>query len=128
MKSWNLKKLIVINLIVLNMAIIFLTVAFILLPTKTLAIAPENLPAIEPNNTTPPIELETPEKLSRRNRKYEYQVRATPGFITSEQDRVAIESALNNFGEDGWELSQTDAIFNSQTGAGLYIFIYKRER
>lgn len=127
MKNLNLKKLIVINLIVLNVAIIFLSAALIFLPTRSLATTSEIVPPIE-SNTAEPMQLEIPEKLSRRGSKYEYKITYTPGFVRSEPDRDALERALNNLGDDGWELFQTDAIFNPTSGQGLHIFIYKREK
>ena len=127
MKNLNLKKLIVINLIVLNLAIIFLATALVLLPTRSLATTSEIVPQIE-SNTAEPMDLEIPEKLSRRGSEYEYKITYTPGFVGSEPEKDALERALNNLGNDGWELSQTDAIFNPSTGQGLHIFIYKREK
>ena len=127
MKNLSLKKLIVVNLIVLNVAIIFLTAAFVLLPTRSLATTTEIAPQIE-SNSTQPMELDIPEKLSRRGNKYEYKITFTPGFVSSEQEQDVLERALNNLGDDGWELFQTDAIFNPTSGSGLHIFIYKREK
>ena len=127
MKNLSLKKLIVVNLIVLNVAIIFLTAALIFLPTRSLATTSEIAPQIEPN-TAQPMDLEIPEKLSRRGDEYEYKITYIPGFIRSDAERDAVERALNNLGDDGWELSQTDTVFNPTSGQGLYIFIYQREK
>lgn len=127
MKNLSLKKLIVINLIVLNVAIIFLTAAFVLLPTRSLATTTEIAPQIE-SNRAQPMELDIPEKLSRRGNKYEYKITYTPGFVGSDPERDVLERALNNLGDDGWELFQTDAIFNPTSGSGLHIFIYKRQK
>ena len=127
MKNLNLKKLIVINLIVLNLAIIFLTAALIFLPTRSLATTSEIAPQIE-SNTAQPLDLEMPQKLSRRGDEYEYKITYTPGFIRSDAERDVLERALNNLGDDGWELAQTDTVFNPTSGQGLYIFIYKREK
>ncbi|MDY6807114.1 MAG: DUF4177 domain-containing protein [Cyanobacteriota bacterium] len=127
MKNLSLKKLIVVNLIVLNVAIIFLTAAFVLLPTRSLATTTEIAPQIE-SNRAQPMELDIPEKLSRRGNKYEYKITYTPGFVGSDPERDVLERALNNLGDDGWELFQTDAIFNPTSGSGLHIFIYKRQK
>jgi hypothetical protein len=127
MKDLNLKKLIVVNLIVLNVAIIFLTAALIFLPTRSLATTSEIAPQIE-SNTAQPMDLEIPQKLSRRGDEYEYKITYIPGFIRTDAERDAVERALNNLGDDGWELSQTDTVFNPSSGQGLYIFIYQREK
>ncbi len=128
MKNLSLKKLIVFNLIVLNLAIIFLTTALVFLPTRSLAITTEVAPEMESNTAEPMMELDIPEKLSRRGNKYEYKITYTPGFVGSDPERDVLERALNNLGDDGWELFQTDAIFNPTSGSGLHIFIYKREK
>jgi hypothetical protein len=127
MKDLSLKKLIVVNLIVLNVAIIFLTAALIFLPTRSLATTSEIAPQIE-SNTAQPMDLEIPQKLSRRGDEYEYKITYIPGFIRTDAERDAVERALNNLGDDGWELSQTDTVFNPSSGQGLYIFIYQREK
>ncbi|NEP44259.1 MAG: DUF4177 domain-containing protein [Okeania sp. SIO2H7] len=92
-----------------------------------MATTTEVLPKIE-STTAETMDLEIPELLSRRGSKYEYKITYTPGFIRSDAEQDAVERALNNLGDDGWELSQTDAIFNPTSGQGLYIFIYKRQK
>ncbi|MEM1167657.1 MAG: DUF4177 domain-containing protein [Cyanobacteria bacterium P01_H01_bin.35] len=125
MRDWNLNKLIVINLIFLNIAIIFLAVALIFSPNQTLATSISEVKG----KTESKIELINSEKLSQgRGRKYEYKVEYQFGFPQSEQERDNYIEALNDAGKDGWELSQTDVVFNPTNGQGLYILIFKRER
>ena len=125
MKNWNLNKLIVINLIVLNIAIIFLAVTLIFSPTKSLATSiPQTIPKTEQK-----IESINWEKLSQgRGRKYEYKVEYQFGFPQSDEERDRYTEALNEAGKDGWELSQTDIVFNPTNGQGLYILIFQREK
>ncbi|MEB3341928.1 DUF4177 domain-containing protein [Okeania sp.] len=125
MREWNLNKLIVINLIILNIAIIFLAVALIFSPYQTLA---TSLPETK-EKTEPKIESINSEKLAQsRKIKYEYKVEYQFGFPQSEQERSQYTEALNNAGKDGWELSQTDVVFNPTNGRGLYILIFKRQK
>ncbi|NEO54706.1 MAG: DUF4177 domain-containing protein [Okeania sp. SIO3B5] len=125
MRDWNLNKLIVINLIVLNIAIIFLAVALIFSPNKTLATSiPETTPKIEQK-----IEAIESERLSQgRGRKYEYKVEYQFGFPQSNEERDRYIEALNDAGKDGWELTQTDVVFNPSSGRGLYILIFKKDK
>ena len=125
MRDWNLNKLIVINLIVLNIAIIFLAVALIFSPNKTFATSiTETTPTLEQK-----IESFESEKLSQgRGRKYEYKIEYQFGFPQNDQDRDLYTKALNESGKDGWELSQTDLVFNPSNGQGLYILIFEREK
>ncbi|NES04726.1 MAG: DUF4177 domain-containing protein [Okeania sp. SIO2F4] len=125
MREWNLNKLIVINLIVLNVAIIFLAVALIFSPNQTLA---TSIPQLQ-GKTESKIELMNSEKLSQgRGRKYEYKVEYQFGFPQSEEERNNYTKALNEAGKDGWELSQTDVVFNPTNGQGLYILIFQRQK
>ena len=125
MREWKLNKLIVINLIVLNVAIIFLAVVLIFSPNQTLA---NSIPKPQ-GKTKSNIELINSEKLSQgRGRKYEYKVEYQFGFPQSEQERDNYTKALNEAGKDGWELSQTDVVFNPSSGRGLYILIFAREK
>ena len=125
MREWNLNKLIVINLIFLNIAIIFLAVALIFSPNQTLATSISEVKG----KTDSKIELIDSEKLSQgRGRKYEYKIEYQFGFPQSEQERDNYTKALNEAGKDGWELSQTDVVFNPTNGQGLYILIFQRER
>ncbi|MGD1806062.1 DUF4177 domain-containing protein [Dapis sp. BLCC M126] len=125
MREWHLNKLIVINLIFLNIAIIVLAVALIFAPNQTLA---TSIPKPQVK-TESKIELVNSEKLSQgRGRKYEYKVEYQFGFPQSEQERDNYTKALNEAGKDGWELSQTDVIFNPTNGQGLYILIFQREK
>jgi len=125
MRDWNLNKLIVINLIFLNVAIIFLVVGLIFSPYKTLA---TSIPGTK-GNTESKIESIDSEKLSQgRGEKYEYKVEYQFGFPQSEQERDNYTEALNEAGKDGWELSQTNVVFNPSNGQGLYILIFKRQR
>jgi len=125
MKDWNLNKLIVINLIVLNIAIIFLAVALIFSPYKTLA---TSIPKTQ-GKTESNIESINSEQLAQsRKKKYEYKIEYQFGFPQSEQERGRYTEALNNAGKDGWELSQTDVVFNPTNGRGLYILIFKRQK
>ncbi len=125
MREWNLNKLIVINLIFLNIAIIFLAVALIFSPNQILA---TSIPEAQ-GKTESKIELINSEKLSQgRGRKYEYKIEYQFGFPQSEQERDNYTKALNEAGKDGWELSQTDVVFNPTNGQGLYILIFQRER
>lgn len=125
MRNWNLNKLIVINLIILNITIIFLAVALIFSPNKTLATSiPQTTPNIEQK-----IESINSEKLSQgRGRKYEYKVEYQFGFPQTDTERDRYTEALNSAGKDGWELSQTDVVFNPSNGQGLYILIFEREK
>ncbi|MGB3510625.1 MAG: DUF4177 domain-containing protein [Microcoleaceae cyanobacterium] len=125
MKNWNLNKLIVINLIVLNIAIIFLTLALIFSPNKTLATSiPETTFKTEQR-----IESINSEMLSQgRGQKYEYKIEYQFGFPQSDPERDRYTEALNEAGKDGWELGQTDVVFNPSTGQGLYILIFKRQK
>ena len=126
MRQWNINKLIVINLIVLNVAIIlFATVALIFLPNQTLA---TSTPQVQ-EKTESKIELINSEKLSQgRKRKYEYKIEYQFGFPQSEEERGRYTEAFNNAGQDGWELTQTDVVFNPSSGEGLYILIFAREK
>ncbi|MDJ0519188.1 MAG: DUF4177 domain-containing protein [Trichodesmium sp. MO_231.B1] len=125
MREWNLNKLIVINLIVLNVAIIFLAVALIFSPNQTLATSISKLQG----KTESKIEFINSEKLSQgRGRKYEYKVEYQFGFPQSEEERDNYTKALNEAGKDGWELSQTDVVFNPTNGQGLYILIFQRQK
>ncbi len=125
MREWKLNKLIVINLIVLNVAIIFLAVVLIFSPYKTLATSISGAKGKTESN----IELINSEKLSQgRGRKYEYKVEYQFGFPQSEQERDNYTKALNEAGKDGWELSQTDVVFNPTNGQGLYILIFQRQK
>ncbi|MGD1712819.1 DUF4177 domain-containing protein [Dapis sp. BLCC M172] len=125
MREWNLNKLIVINLIFLNIAIIFLAVALIFSPNQTLATSISEAQG----KTDSKIELINSEKLAQgRGKKYEYKVEYQFGFPQSEQERDNYTEALNDAGKNGWELSQTDVVFNPTNGQGLYILIFKRER
>ena len=125
MREWNLNKLIVINLIVLNVAIIFLAVVLIFSPNQTLATS-----ILEAKGKTEAkIESVNSEKLSQaRGIKYEYKVEYQFGFPQSEQERDNYTKALNEAGKDGWELSQTDVVFNPSNGQGLYILIFERQK
>ena len=123
MRELNLNKLIVINLIFLNIAIIFLAVALIFLPNQTLATSISGAK----EKTESKIELINSEKLSQgRGRKYEYKVEYQFGFPQSEEERDNYIKALNEAGKDGWELNQTDVVFNPSNGQGLYILIFRR--
>ncbi|MGD1703226.1 DUF4177 domain-containing protein [Dapis sp. BLCC M229] len=125
MREWNLNKLIVINLIVLNVAIIFLAVALIFSPNQTLA---TSIPKPQ-GKTESKIEFINSEKLSQgRGIKYEYKVEYQFGFPQSEEERDNYTKALNEAGKDGWELSQTDVVFNPTNGQGLYILIFQRQK
>ena len=125
MREWNLSKLIVINLIILNVVIMFLTVVLIFSPYQTLA---TSIPKPQ-GKTESKIELINSEKLSQgRGRKYEYKVEYQFGFPQSEEERERYTEALNNAGKDGWELTQTDVVFNPSSGRGLYILIFAREK
>lgn len=125
MREWNLSKLIVINLIILNVVIMFLTVVLIFSPYQTLATSiPKPQEKIESK-----IELVDSEKLSQsRGRKYEYKVEYEFGFPQNEQEKDNYTKALNQAGKDGWELSQTNVVFNPTNGQGLYILIFKRQK
>ncbi|NEQ37207.1 MAG: DUF4177 domain-containing protein [Okeania sp. SIO3I5] len=125
MRDWNLNKLIVINLIFLNIAIIFLAVGLIFSPYQTLAIS---IPETQ-GKTESKIELINSQKLSqRRGKKYEYKVEYQFDFPNSEGERDRYVEAFNNAGKDGWELTQTDVVFNPTNGQGLYILIFVREK
>ncbi|MDJ0555999.1 MAG: DUF4177 domain-containing protein [Microcoleaceae cyanobacterium MO_207.B10] len=125
MKNLNLNKLIVINLIVLNLTIIFLGVTLIFSPTKSLA---TSTPQITPR-TEEKIDSINSEKLTQgRGRKYEYRVEYQFGFPQSEAESNRFREALNDAGNDGWRLSQTDVVFNSSNGQGLYIFILEKQK
>ena len=125
MREWNLNKLIVLNLIVLNVAVILLAVVLIFLPNQTLATSiPKPQEKIESK-----IELVDSEKLSQsRGIKYEYKVEYEFGFPQNEQEKDNYTKALNQAGKDGWELSQTNVVFNPTNGQGLYILIFKRQK
>ncbi len=125
MRSLNLNKLIVINLIILNIAILFFTVGLIFSPHKTFAISiPETVSKTEAN-----IESVKSEKLSQgRGNKYQYKVEYQFGFPQSAQERDRYTEALNEAGNDGWELTQTDVVFNPSNGQGLYILIFQRQK
>ena len=125
MREWSLNKLIVINLIVLNVAIILLAIVLIFFPYQTLATSTPK----PQGKTESKTEFVNSEKLSQgRKRRYEYKVEYQFGFPQSEQERDNYTKALNEAGKDGWELSQTNVVFNPTNGRGLYILIFKREK
>jgi len=125
MRGLNLNKLILINLIVLNIAIIFLAIGLIFSPSQTLA---NYIPEVK-EKTESKIQSINSYKLSQgRGKKYEYKVEYQFGFPQSDEERDRYTTALNEAGKDGWELSQTDVVFNPSSGQGLYILIFRREK
>jgi hypothetical protein len=124
MKNWHQQKLFIFNLVILNIAIAFLVFTAIFSPTPSIAVS----------NTDPvinsAINASNQEMIISQGKrsKYEYKVTYAPGFITNDQERDAVVQKLNTMGNDGWNLIQTDTIFNPTNGNGLYIFIYQREK
>ncbi|MGL5508660.1 MAG: hypothetical protein ACRC2J_16355 [Microcoleaceae cyanobacterium] len=128
MKKWYEQKLFIFNLVILNIAIAFLVFTAIFSPTPSMAVSNTD-PVINSaiNSTLNPSNQEMIISQGKRS-KYEYKISYAPGFITSDQERDAIVQRLNTMGNDGWNLIQTDTVFNPTNGSGLYIFIYQREK
>jgi hypothetical protein len=124
MKKWHEQKLLIFNLVILNIAIAFLIFTAIFTPTPSIAAG--NTEQVI-NSTLNSSNQEMMISQGKRS-KYEYKVTYAPGFITNDQERDAVVQKLNTMGNDGWNLIQTDTIFNPSNGSGLYIFIYQREK
>ena len=124
MKKWHEQKLLIFNLVILNIAIAFLIFTAIFTPTPSIAASNTDQvinSAMNPANQAMIIS-------QGKRSKYEYKVTYAPGFITNDQERDAVVQKLNTMGSDGWNLIQTDTVFNPTNGNGLYIFIYQREK
>jgi hypothetical protein len=125
MKKWHEQKLLIFNLVILNIAIAFLIFTAIFTPTPSMAVS--NTDQVINSAMNPPANQEMIISQGKRS-KYEYKVTYAPGFITNDQERDAVVQKLNTMGNDGWNLIQTDTVFNPTNGNGLYIFIYQREK
>jgi|GEM_PF-2421460 len=131
MKKWHEQKLFIFNLVILNIAIAFLVFTAIFAPTPSMAVSnTEPLTLIVNSSVNKSVDTSNQEMIISQGKrsKYEYKISYAPGFITSDQERDAIVQKLNTMGNDGWNLIQTDTVFNPTNGSGLYIFIYQREK